>query len=298
MTQIERREARLRRIHTQHYKDRKPTVKEVATTPHVMGKSQNYPKNIPLFLRKHSEDPAVKVIPLIHRLDNIHLIGQDFVPKLKEHILPRIQDMLRREAALNPDAYAGQSSTRDYGTKFPARDSIFFKNDRMYHHPLAKLNYTTYDVRRAQDVIHYGTSHCDVMLLANTGDSDHPFLYARVIGIYHVNVIYTGEGMLDYNARRVDFLWVRWFSYDDGRSIRWEDLKLDSVHFPPMAMEGAFGFADPRDVLRGCHIVPAFARGKVHSDEVGLSRCVGDAHDWRHYYVNRCATIQLLLAFY
>jgi hypothetical protein len=37
----------------------------------------------------------------------------------------------------------------------------------------------------------------------------HPFLYARVIGIYHVNAIYTGPGMTAYEAIRFDFLHLR-----------------------------------------------------------------------------------------
>jgi len=178
-------------------------------------------------------------------------------------------------------------------TNLQDQDSVFFKNDRMYRHNIAKFNYTTYDVRRAQDVINPGTSHRDVMLLAKNTDtsSDHHFLYARVLGIYHVNVIYTGEGMLDYDARRVEFLWVRWFDYDGSRCIRWDDLKLDRIFFPPMATESAFGFVDPRDVLRSCHVIPAFASGKVHVDGVGLSHVAKDEQDWTRYYINRCVVI-------
>ena len=165
----------------------------------------------------------------------------------------------------------------------------------MYNHHLARFNYTTYDVRQAQDVINPGTDHRDILLLANSGDTDtqlhHPFLYAHVLGIYHVNVIYTGEGMLDYKARRVEFLWVRWFEYIGSRSVGWADSKLDSVRFPPMASESAFGFVDPRDVVRGCHIVPAFASRRVHLDEVGLSRCAHDGQDWSRYLVGWYATL-------
>jgi hypothetical protein len=169
--------------------------------------------------------------------------------------------------------------------------SIFFKGDRMYRHNLARFNYTTYDVRRSQDVINPGTSHRDIMLLANNtddnSDSSHPYLYARVLGIYHVNVIYTGEGSLDYAARRVEFLWVRWFEYDANKSVAWEDLKLDPLRFLPMSDEGAFGFVDPNHVLRGCHIVPTFVRGKARADGIGLSRLAHDGQDWSQYMVNR-----------
>jgi hypothetical protein len=220
------------------------------------------------------------------------------VPKLKDHILPRIKDMLTKEAASNPDAYSpqpGLSLARGSESNSSERDSVLFKNDRMYSHHLARFNYTTYDVRRAQDVVNPGTSHRDILLLANSsdthGDLDHPFLYARILGIYHVNVVYTGEGMLDYNARRVEFLWVRWFEYDGSRSVRWDDFKLDSIRFPPVVTEGSFGFVDPNDVLRGCHVIPVFKRGKVHLDEIRISRLANDAHDWSRYYVNRCVML-------
>lgn len=169
---------------------------------------------------------------------------------------------------------------------------MLFKDDRIYSHHLARFNYTTYDVRRAQDVINPGTSHRDIMLLADTdgvdGGASHRFLYARVLGIYHVNAIYAGEGAVNYDTQKIYFLWVRWFEYDETRSLGWDNHDLDSLYFPPMADERAFGFVDPKDVLRGCHIIPTFSSGRVHLDGVGLSCCARDALDWVRYCVNRC----------
>ena len=51
-------------------------------------------------------------------------------------------------------------------------DSVLFKNDPMYNHQMIRFNYTTYDVRRSQDVIHPGTSHHDIMLLADPSGTD------------------------------------------------------------------------------------------------------------------------------
>ena len=300
LTEIERREARLRSIRARNQNAGKPPSEEVAATPdmhHAIGISQNLSENIPHFLQRHAGDPSIKVKHCLYVGSSLCLsFDQNFVPKLKEHILPRIRDILRKEAISDSSCHLPQPGLVPAsvpGANLQEHDSVFFKNDRMYYHNIARFNYTTYDVRRAQDVINPGTSHCDIVLLAKTGDtdassdSDHPFLYGRVLGIYHVNVIYTGEGMLDYDARRVDFLWVRWFNYNESQSIKWDALKLDSVSFPPMATEGAFGFVDPRDVLRSCHIIPAFARGKIHTDGVGLSRIAKDTRDWRGYYINR-----------
>lgn len=203
------------------------------------------------------------------------------------------------ERASNANAdecHVGQTSA-DCDPNRHERDLVFLHSDRIYRHQLARFNYTTYDVRRAQDVINPRTSHCDIMLLARRNEeseSDHPFMYARVLGIYHANVIYTGPDMVDRQARRIEFLWVRWFEYD-GRCVEWKDMRLDALRFPPVASEEAFGFVDPKDVLRGCHIIPAFSKGKRHSDGIGISRCARDSQDWVHYHVNRCVECAIAL---
>jgi hypothetical protein len=176
-------------------------------------------------------------------------------------------------------------------TSTPVGDNaVILKNDRIYRHNVARFNFTTYDVRRSQNVVNPNTSHRDIMLLAKPDDSqvnsNHPFLYARVIGIFHTNVIYVGEGMVDYVPRRLEFLWVRWFQYL-GSPPGWTDCRLDRIRFPPTASDGAFGFVDPSDVLRGSYITPRFASGLVHPDGIGLSRCAQDSKDWNSYHVNR-----------
>jgi hypothetical protein len=126
------------------------------------------------------------------------------------------------------------------------------------------------------------------MVLADSSSTlGEEFMYARVLGIYHANVIYIGAGFLDYQPRRMEFLWVRWYrkieSMRSGRNAR----KLDRVQFLPMSDDDAFGFIDPSDVLRSSHLIPRFARGRQYSDGKGLSRCARDSSDWREYYVMR-----------
>lgn len=169
-------------------------------------------------------------------------------------------------------------------------DSILFKHDRIYSHNLARINYTTYDVRRCQDVVNPSTSHHNIMVLVDPdGDplSDHTFRYGRVLGIYHVNVVYVGPGMVDYQPHRMEFLWVRWYNQQESSQNAWSLRKLDQIQFPSMTEEDAFGFIDPSDVVRSCHIIPAFAKGKLHADGIGLSFCAEDSSDWAAYYVNR-----------
>jgi hypothetical protein len=170
----------------------------------------------------------------------------------------------------------------------------FIKANRMYRHNVMRINYTTYDVRRAQDVINPSTPHCNVMLLGrneddSSVDQQRPYLYARVLGIYHVNATYVGTGMVDYRSHRIDFLWVRWYQHVDKSFSLSGQAPLDSIRFPPMVEPDAFGFVDPDDVLRCCHVIPCFARGLQHSDGRGISHCAQDKLDWKSYYVNRWA---------
>lgn len=164
-------------------------------------------------------------------------------------------------------------------------NQLILKGNRFYRHNLFRINYTTYDVRRAQDTVNPRTEHCDVMLLSRE-PTDHPFCYARVLGVYHANVIYIGPGLKDYQPRRMEFLWVRWFEVMNCHSSL-DHTALDAVRFPPMAEADAFGFVDPADILRCCHIIPAFAYGRLHPDGVAMSYHARDAADWKRYYVNR-----------
>jgi len=165
---------------------------------------------------------------------------------------------------------------------------VFLKKDQIYHHHLVRFHFTMYDMQRGTDIINLGTSHCNIMLLAdntNTTDCLHHFLYAQVLGAYHANVIYTGPGMHNYEAHHFDFLWVQWYKVVDPKSSGWDNLRLDSVRFLPMNREDAFGFVDPNDVLRGCHIMPIFAEGKRQVNGIGISCCAKDGKDYERYYV-------------
>jgi len=208
---------------------------------------------------------------------------KNFLPKLQQHLLPRILSNL---ATLSPDSRISDADQYKCDAS-----KVLFKHDRMYQHNLFRVNYTTYDIRRGQDVMNPSTSHHNVMVLANTEDDEsasaHPFRYARVLGVFHVNVVYVGHGMVDYQPHRLEFLWVRWYENSGVTRNGWFDQKLDRIRFPPMAGQDAFGFIDPLDVLRGCHVVPAFSKGRQHYDGRGISRCAKDSGDWVQYYVNR-----------
>jgi hypothetical protein len=207
---------------------------------------------------------------------------------LKAHLLSRtisILGIMASEPAAGDETHGGDGVTGD--------QSILIRNDRMYQHKLIRFNYTTYDVRRAQDVVNPTTPHTNIMVLARDDDhtdKKHGFWYARVLGIYHMNVVYVGHGMVDYTPRRLDFLWVRWYQLETAEATGWAARKLHRLLFPPMSTDHAFGFVNPADVLRSCHIIPAFAKGRRYADTGrpgGLSGCAGDSKDWNQYYVGQ-----------
>ncbi|KAF9234634.1 hypothetical protein BU15DRAFT_16883, partial [Melanogaster broomeanus] len=234
-----------------------------------IGRTENFPVNLSQFAQGERDDPATV----------------DFVLQLKAHLLLRIKAM-----------HVEESSTEGGPCTL---NQIVFKNDRIYRHNILRINYTTYNICRAQDVVHPNTEHHNVMLLAADfkGTSQHPFCYARVLGIYHANVIYIGPGSRDYQARRLDFLWVRWYKVVDMPS-GWCHQALDALQFAPMMGEDAFGFIDPADVLRGCHLIPAFDKGKLHPDGVAMSHYARDANDWKLYYVNRFVDRDMVLRYH
>jgi len=63
MTQIERRQTRIRRI-KHRLTGKREQVEEVATSPDVhyhIGASQSRHEHIPTFVHEHAEDPAIRV---------------------------------------------------------------------------------------------------------------------------------------------------------------------------------------------------------------------------------------------
>lgn len=222
------------------------------------------------------------------------------MPRFKVHLLPRILDRLRTE--LNAEIPPPTNS------KQAAAAHIIIRHDRLYMHQIVKFNYTTYDMRRDQDAINPRTTHCNVMLLAQLNPSllsdEHPFIYGHVLGIFHVNVFYNGPGAVDYVPRRFDCLWVRWYDrkaekiYEGTRGganprSRAEEKpkslshRLDRLSFRSWEAEDAVGFIDPSDVLRGCHIIPAFSSGLSFPNGEGSSSLAHDSEDWNAYYISR-----------
>ena len=82
----------------------------------------------------------------------------------------------------------------------------------------------------------------------------------------------------------MDFLWVRWLGRNPDCDTGWQKRRLFQVGYIP----GAFGFLDPKAIIRGMHFIPAFATGRT-KDLMGPSivRPASERdEDWWYYYVN------------
>jgi hypothetical protein len=150
-----------------------------------------------------------------------------------------------------------------------------------------RINYTTYDIRREQDSINPRT-RSDVMLLNADEDDVHPYLYARVVGIFHAEVRDIKSSRITF--QKMDFLLVRWYQVLEPQSAGFQLKRLYRLSF----MEGddpfAFDFVDPDHILRASHLIPRFALGKTQ-DLLGPSiarRPAEKDKDWEEYYVNLC----------
>jgi hypothetical protein len=128
-------------------------------------------------------------------------------------------------------------------------------------------------------------THADIMTLARDETTGHPFAYARILGICHAEVIHNVPGASKVPVN-IQFLWVRWFRYDTCWKSGFKHKRLHRLEFLPASDPGTFGFLDPDEVIRGSHIIPAFAHKRT-SELLGesIARNADESSDWRYYYV-------------
>ncbi|KXN84188.1 hypothetical protein AN958_12892 [Leucoagaricus sp. SymC.cos] len=200
-----------------------------------ISEGRSFPINVTDWLTKNHDDPATK----------------NFLGLLKDHLLERLEGL-----APGSKSYSAIEWNK-----------LQFASNRIYQHKYMRINYTTYDLQQAQDSINPQT-HPDIMVLAaNSGDDlstandDHPYLYVRILGIFHGDVLWHN----DTGVQRImmHFLWLEF------------------------ATDGTFGFLDPDNVIRGCHVIPAYAFKQV----AWLGRLIAyrkedNSCDWRYHYVN------------
>ena len=178
-----------------------------------------------------------------------------------------------------------------YNTSEATFNQVLFKGGCIYQHNILHINYTTYNLNHGQDTFNSNSNHHDIMMLAGRHEedpdmaSDH-FYYAHIIGIYHANMQYIGLGLKDYHTHQLDFLHIQWFELVLPNA-NCGGVLLNMLWLVPVNNEDAFSFVDPMEVQRGCHLIPAFAKGRLDPSGAAPSSVSQDANAWRYYYVNK-----------
>ncbi|KAJ7205778.1 hypothetical protein GGX14DRAFT_304615, partial [Mycena pura] len=123
-----------------------------------------------------------------------------------------------------------------------------------------------------------------IMLPAQNDADPHPYWYALVLGIFHVDVRLKSQNK-PYEP--MEFLWVRWLTHDMRYHSGWKSKRLPRITFMPFNDPQTFGFLDPNDVLRGSHLIPAFRHGhtkKLLPPSVARKPTEND-EDWKYYHI-------------
>jgi len=218
---------------------------------------------------KHVGDPALKASNTTPHLFLCADTPQDFVAKLKDHLLARV---LNKQYDAEPPTF----TAKDHNT-------LYIRNNRLKQRYSMNVYYTTYDLRRGKDKVNMkGRPH----VMALSQDGVHPYAYAQVLGIYRLYILH-GPTMVD--EAKADVLWVRWFKINKTHRAGWKAKRLYRIKFVPSLEDGAFGFLDPEDIIRGTHLIAGFHHGH-RSPSLNNPTSVWDhekEYNWKTYYVNQ-----------
>ncbi|KAK7696333.1 hypothetical protein QCA50_000987 [Cerrena zonata] len=170
--------------------------------------------------------------------------------------------------------------------------------------PMLIVNYTTYNVRRDQDSLN-PSRQCNVIVNSpETAAGAHLFWHVQVLGVFHTSasVFPSRESTLwPISSTLIQFLWVRWYGIEPGSRSGLRHSHLPKIGFVPEDDRFAFGFLDPSVVIRGCHLIPAFAMGKtgrlLRAGISTVARKPGQRKDWVNYYVGMFADCDMAMHF-
>ncbi|OSD00042.1 hypothetical protein PYCCODRAFT_1437796 [Trametes coccinea BRFM310] len=225
-----------------------------------ISEEQAHPVDIHQYVNDNQDDPAF----------------EGFVHKLQVHVFSR----------LRAAAQAGEGPDSDSEVSSADLRRLRILRNRMYLQKVMRVNYTSYDMRREQDSVN-PRSHPDIMMLAPSEHS-HPYLYARVVSIFHVNAtIITPNLEEEPEAQLLHVLWVRWFDLDNTVPAGFAARRPYRLRFAGLD-DDPFTFIAPSQVLRGVHILPAFHYGRSNAALPYPSIIRGGSNevdDFVYYYV-------------
>ncbi|KAG8971132.1 hypothetical protein FRC05_011501 [Tulasnella sp. 425] len=211
---------------------------------HSVNRSKSTP--LPPFSPEHHHQIANSKKNWVHIRDLVSTnpsepAFQNLIPALKDHILGRL---IKRPF----DGGEGDFSDED-------RNHVVIVNNLLYQHSKMRINYTTYNIQRDQDIINPSIPSRSFVMVKAPETEKTCFWYAQVLGIYHVQVIHQPLGTR--SPQTLEVLWIRWLGEDLEYSGGLASRQLERVGYVPEG-DGAFGFLDPAVVIRGAHLIPSF----------------------------------------
>jgi hypothetical protein len=219
-----------------------------------------------------------------------HCYVQGFLPKLRDHILGRLL-----ERPCQGDTYGDFSDAE--------RNMVHILGNKLFEVSTITVNYTSYDIRRDYDLVN-PRSHPDIMVFSPDSDTNDtsPFWYARVLKIYHADVWTSHPDVRDHSTHGMNILWVRWFGSEPGYNWGFGRACLPKIGFVEWNDPFAFTFLDPAHVVRGCHLIPAFAEGRTSTllpEGKSAARVLvaEEVDDWLNFYVSMCVTMARVTIF-
>ncbi|KAG2012178.1 ubiquitin and ribosomal protein S27a [Coprinopsis cinerea AmutBmut pab1-1] len=282
ISRIERRRARLRKLRQNNIPAELAELKtKAARSPHlpyILGASHSSSYMLSDFAQNGalSSDPAC---------DN-------FIFKLKNFIHVNWRDALHQYILHRDPSYQGSPEDLDCP---PDWTYVSIRDNRLYSHKTMRINYTTYDMKRDGDFIHVNSDNRNIMVLNPDFQPDepdqvnHPYRYARVLGIFHVKLdvgkyLEALPGAFnDLRPMQFEALWVQWYEVKPSTS----PFGLDRVDLVPFSHPHSTGFIRPDQVIRASHIVPRFSQGQSNPTGNQISSFARNTSDWNAYYVNR-----------
>ena len=172
--------------------------------------------------------------------------------------------------------------------------------NRIIESTILRVNYTTYDIRREQDVMRPGPA-CFVMTLSREDELNaHPYWYCQVIRAFHIDVLHVGPNAHCRSVQTMEVLWVRWLGLVPRYKWGFSQARLPKVGFVPESNDNAFGFLDPSLVICGCHLILSFSDGRTDvllRKGTSVVRNSTEEDDWCSFYVNMYIVFYLFLAY-
>jgi hypothetical protein len=114
----------------------------------------------------------------------------------------------------------------------------------------------------------------------------HLYWYAKVLGIFHVNMRCLGC----METECMEFLWVHWFRCDLDYKGSFETCHLHHIGLSDSEDPTSYKFLNPNNILQSVHLIPAFALNErdpeVHnSDDLDNDTSILDIYYYVSIYV-------------